>query len=56
MFENNVLNEPDKPETVNISDSDTEIEKPPQRMETSEDLFDSLIGEVEVVCFRLLLV
>lgn len=46
LFDNSaVRDEDDKPARIDFS-SDSEIEKPPKKMQqSSEDLFDSLIGE-----------
>lgn len=47
LFENkDALNDDaDKPKVVLLS-SDEEMEKPPKRLESSEDLFDSLLGKL----------
>lgn len=56
LFENkDVLNDDDdKPKIVDLS-SDSEIEKPLKRVETSEDLFESLIGMLVLFCLSILI-
>lgn len=49
LFENkDALNDDaDRPKVIEMS-SDEEIEKPPKRLESSEDLFDSLLGKLKL--------